>query len=53
MKKCNGFGLMFFSAILVLLTLTCSMDLEPAKSGKTTLALSIGTFIPPANAQDP
>ena len=29
------------------------MDLEPAKSGKTTLALSIGTFIPPANAQDP
>lgn len=50
MQKCWFFNLITVSAILVLLTLSCSMDLEPAKSGTTTVALSIGTLIPPANA---
>ena len=37
-------------AVLVLLTLSCSMDLEPVKAGDTAVSFTIGTLLPPANA---
>lgn len=48
-KSCIRF-LTGISAILVLLTLSCSMDLEPVKAGDTAVSFTIGTLLPPANA---
>ena len=47
-KSITGF-LSCLSAILILLTLSCSMDLEPAKAGNTSVSFTIGTLLPPAD----
>lgn len=50
MKKYWAHGIAIVSTILTLFALSCSMDLEPAKSGNTSVSFTIGTLIPPANA---
>ena len=50
MKKNVTRFLTGISAILILLTISCSMDLEPAKAADTTVSFTIGTLLPPANA---
>lgn len=37
------------STIMILVALSCSIGLEPAKSGTTSVSFTIGTLIPPAN----
>lgn len=50
MKKCIVTLGLLVLFLALLLPLSCSMGMDPAKSGTTTVSLSIPSMVPPANA---